>query len=132
MKNYIGTELIKAIPAWKLENETIIPKDTVFDPNLTPLKVEDGYMVTYEDDCTSWRPKDVFEKAYRIAETTLDRMYVEYNDLLDKYNKLTIFLGREDKEKVAGEFQCELMELQRAHMKGYLLVLRSRIELMKK
>lgn len=138
MKKYIGTKQLKAKPmnlgeyneyrGWKLpDNE---------NPNT------EGYLVEYQDGgkpnderhegYISWSPKDVFEKAYKIAETPLDRMYVEYNDLLDKYNKLTIFSGREDKEKIAGEFQCELMELQRAHMKGYLLVLRSRIELMKK
>lgn len=138
MKKYIGTKQLKAKPmnlgeyneyrGWKLpDNE---------NPNT------EGYLVEYQDGgkpnderhegYISCSPKDVFEKAYKIAETPLDKMYIEYNDLLDKSNKLSLLLGREDKEKIDGDLQCELMELQRAHMKGYLLVLRSRIELMKK
>lgn len=93
---------------------------------------DEGYEVIYQDGYSSWSPKEVFEQAYKLTETPLDRMYIEYNELLDKLNKLTLFLGREDKEKIAGEFQCELMELQRVHMKSYLLVLRSRIEMLKK
>lgn len=129
MDKYIGTKENEATFAIRKGGIVYLPTDAI--PR-TMEEVEEGYKVRYEDGYESWSPKDVFEKAYKIVETPLDKMYIEYNELLDKLNKLTIFLGREDKEKIAGEFQCELMELQRIHMKSYLLVLRSRIELMKK
>ena len=129
MQKYIGTKIVQATPAILKGGKVYLPTDAI--PK-TLDRVEQGYKVVYEDGYESWSPKDVFEKAYRIAETPLDRMYIEYNDLLDKSNKLSLLLGREDKEKIDGDLQCELMELQRAHMKGYLLVLRLRIELMKK
>lgn len=132
MKIYIKTKTIKATPAWKLDNGTIIPKDVPMDAELQNCEMQDGYMVIYEDDYTSWSPKDIFEKAYKIAETPLDRMYIEYNDLMDKYNKLVLFLGRKDAEQIAGEMQVALMEEQKIVMKDYLLILRTRIELMKK
>ncbi len=31
-------------------------------------KSEDGYVVVYEDNYTSWSPKDTFEKGYRKIE----------------------------------------------------------------
>ncbi|MCS2475515.1 hypothetical protein NXX39_20780 [Bacteroides ovatus] len=138
MKKYIGTKEINAIPMNRQEYNDFRGWKLPDDEDGT----DEGYLVEYVDGgkantpqyagYVSWSPKAVFERAYKSIETPLDRMYIEYNELLDKLNKLTVFLGREDKEKIAGGFQCELMELQRAHMKGYLLVLRSRIELMKK
>lgn len=138
MKKYIGTKEINAIPMNRQEYNDFRGWKLPDDEDGT----DEGYLVEYVDGgkantpqyagYVSWSPKAVFERAYKSIETPLDRMYIEYNELLDKLNKLTVFLGREDKKKIAGGFQCELMELQRAHMKGYLLVLRSRIELMKK
>ena len=62
----------------------------------------------------------------------LDRMYIEHNELLDKYNKLVAFLEREDRVAIAGEMQVDLMEKQAGQMSEYLFTLRIRIELMKK
>ena len=138
MKKYIGTKEINALPMSRQEYNDFRGWKLPDDENGT----DEGYLVEYLDGgkgntpqyngYVSWSPKDVFERAYKPIGTPLDRMYIEYNELLDKLNKLTMFLGREDREKIAGEFQCELMELQRVHMKSYLLTLRSRIELMKK
>lgn len=138
MKKYIGTKEINAIPMNRQEYNDFRGWKLPDDED----GADEGYLVEYVDGgkantpqyngYVSWSPKDVFERAYKSIETPLDRMYIEHNELLDKLNRLTIFLGREDKKKVAGEFQCELMELQRVHMKNYLFVLRSRIEMMKK
>lgn len=138
MKKYIGTKVINAMPmnrqeynnfrGWKLpENED---------------GADEGYLVEYVDRSkantpqyagyVSWSPKDVFERAYKSIETPLDRLYIEHNELLDKYNKLVLFLGRKDSEQIAGEMQVALMEKQKLQMKDYLLTLRTRIELMKK
>lgn len=138
MKKYIGTKEINALPMTRQEYNDFRGCKLPDDEDGS----DEGYLVEYVDGgkantpqyvgYVSWSPKNVFERAYKSIETPLDRMYVEYNELMDKHNKLVMFLGREDKEKIAGEFQCELMELQRVHMKSYLLVLRSRIEMMKK
>lgn len=95
-------------------------------------ETEQGYHVRYEDGYESWSPKDVFEKASKVADTPLDRMYIEYNELMDKHNKLVLFLGRKDAIEIAGENQVALMEVQKVQMHDYLLTLKERIDLMKK
>ena len=95
-------------------------------------ETEQGYHVRYEDGYESWSPKDVFERAYKVAETPLDRMCIEYNELMEKYNKLVLFLGRKDAVEIAGEIQVSLMVQQKIEMHNYLLTLRTRIELKKK
>lgn len=59
-------------------------------------------------------------------------MCIEYNELMEKYNKLVLFLGRKEAVEIAGEMQVALMEQQKIEMHDYLLTLRTRIELMKK
>lgn len=103
---------------------------------------DEGYLVEYVDGgkantpqyagYVSWSPKDVFERAYQVADTPLDRLYIEHSELQDKYNKLVLFLGRKDAIQIAGDMQVNWMERQKIDMKDYLLTLKSRIELMKK
>lgn len=129
MKKYIGTKEIQATPAIRKGGKVYLPTDAI--PR-TMEQVEEGYGVVHEDGHESWYPKEVFEKAYQLAESPLDRLYIEYNDLMEKHNKLVLFLGRKDAMQIAGEIQVDLMELQKIQMKDYLLTLRTRIELMKK
>ena len=132
MKKYIGTKLIEA--------EAMTLGDFVQKTGRNPYgksidnheETEQGYHVRYEDGYESWSPKDVFERAYKVAETPLDRMCIEYNELMEKYNKLVLFLGRKEAVEIAGEMQVALMEQQKIEMHVYLLTLRTRIELMKK
>ena len=132
MKKYIGTKLIEA--------EAMTLGDFVQKTGRNPYgksidnheETEQGYHVRYEDGYGSWSPKDVFERAYKVAETPLDRMCIEYNELMEKYNKLVLFLGRKEAVEIAGEMQVALMEQQKIEMHDYLLTLRTRIELMKK
>lgn len=132
MKKYIGTKQIEA--------EAMTLGDFVQKTGRNPYgksidnheETEQGYHVRYEDGCESWSPKDVFERAYKVAETPLDRMCIEYNELMEKYNKLVLFLGRKDAVEIAGEMQVSLMEQQKIEMHDYLLTLRTRIELKKK
>lgn len=95
-------------------------------------KSKTGYHVKDKYGCESWSPKDTFEEAYKIADTPLDRMYIEYNELMDKHNKLVLFLGRKDAVEIVGENQVALMERQKIQMHDYLITLKYRIELMKK
>lgn len=67
-----------------------------------------------------------------MADTPLDRMYIEYNELMDKHNKLVLFLDRKDAVEIAGKKQVVLMERQEIQMHDYLITLKYRIDLMKK
>lgn len=63
MNKYIGTKLIEAQPAFKLDGN-------IYDVEGNEKMLEDqeciefGYKVKYPDGYISWSPKDVFEKAY--------------------------------------------------------------------
>nr|DAQ06009.1 MAG TPA: Protein of unknown function (DUF2829) [Caudoviricetes sp.] len=61
MKKYIGTKVVNATPAWRVDGKVYLKDDAV--PK--SMNREDGYKVVYEDGYESWSPKDVFEKAYR-------------------------------------------------------------------
>lgn len=126
MKKYIGAKQIEAEPMTEAEacEAGLLRTESYRD---LP-----GYKVVYEDGYESWSPKDVFENAYKVAETPLDRMIIEYNELMGKYNKLVLFIGRKDAIQIAGDLQVRLMENQMRAMKEYLLILRTRIELIGK
>ena len=61
MKQYIGTKIIQAEPAYRVDGEVFVKA------NIVPCGVhtEDGYKVVYPDGYESWSPKGVFEEAYR-------------------------------------------------------------------
>ena len=65
-KQYIGTKIVKAWPAFRctfLGSKVVyVCADEIVPPG---AKVEDGYRVEYEDGYLSWSPKEVFEEAYR-------------------------------------------------------------------
>ena len=79
MKQYIGTKVVQAEPAFKA---TGVRKDCkVANQVLTAEQLEDckasgweftdlkeGYEVRYADGYMSWSPKDVFEDAYRQTD----------------------------------------------------------------
>lgn len=61
MKQYIGTKIIQAEPANRVNGKIC----SVHDMVPTGAEVEKGYKVLYPDGYESWSPKDVFEEAYR-------------------------------------------------------------------
>ena len=67
MKQYIGTKLIEAEPAYRCADGSgkvvITPHPEEAFPNYP--SIEDGYRVRYPDGYESWSPKAVFEEAYR-------------------------------------------------------------------
>lgn len=67
MKQYIGTKLIEAEPAYRCTDGSgkvvITPHPEETFPNYP--SIEDGYRVRYPDGYVSWSPKAVFEEAYR-------------------------------------------------------------------
>lgn len=64
MKKYIGTKVIDAAPAWRVNKGNVYLKGEAM-PDYENMLIEDGYKVIYEGGYESWSPKDVFEKAYR-------------------------------------------------------------------
>lgn len=65
MKRYIGTKIIEAEPAYKVDGKTVQPADW---PVPEGSKAEEGYAVRYPDGYMSWSPKEVFEEAYRQTD----------------------------------------------------------------
>ena len=125
MKKYIGTKQIEAEPmtrgdAWGKHLLREKPSTANFD--------DEGYHVRYEDGYESWSPKDAFEKAYKIADTFLDRLHIEMRDLYEKMDKLSPFIesGKID-EVVADKYQNYLLRLQHRIMSRYINVLECRI-----
>lgn len=83
-KQYTGTKTIYAAPMTKSEAEKVLGK------SITPATAGmDGYLVEYPDGYRSWSPKHVFENAYRISETHVDRMKIELADLNERICKAT-------------------------------------------
>jgi hypothetical protein len=125
MKKYIGTKMVNAEPMTKGE---------AFKKNLLKIGVnvteedsaQDGYAVEYEDGYTSWSPKEVFEKAYKLAETFQDRLQIEERELDDKITKLNHFIQSE-KFIFLNENQRQLMNEQYRTMVKYQQILKKRI-----
>lgn len=70
MKQYIGTKIIEAEPAYRCMDGqgriTITDDTSEAFPNFP--SVEDGYRVRYADGYVSWSPKEAFEEAYRPTD----------------------------------------------------------------
>lgn len=126
MKKYIGTKQIEAEPmtmgeayAFKLLQAGRIPNESE--------KSKAGYHVRYQDGYESWSPAEPFEKAYKVADTFLDRLHIERDELSERYNKAREFFYSPrfetlwPHEKQAFEAQLDLM-------RKYLAVLDARIQ----
>ena len=125
MKKYIGTKQVSATPAWRIGGK-VYPKDGEV-PRV--MNREDGYKVVYEDGYESWSPKDVFEKAYKSADTFADRLRIEQKDLAEKLEKLCKFVeSPQFTDVVQDSNQRELLLKQREYMSEYLNVLNQRIK----
>ena len=65
MKNYIGTKEVKAQP--------MTSKEAIEKGYKVNNHTGDGYEVEYQDGYKSWSPKEVFEEAYKLADTFKDK-----------------------------------------------------------
>lgn len=90
MKKYIGTKQIEAEPMTMGEayEKNLLQAGRV--PNESE-KTKAGYHVKYEGGYESWSPAELFEKAYRVADTPLDRI-IEENELSDRLERLYAFI----------------------------------------
>lgn len=133
MKKYIGTKTVNATPAWRVDGKLIREKDAYPKVGDVPgaIKYEDGYKVVYEDGYESWSPKDVFEKAYKIAETSVDRMQIEVSEVNDRYIKLAAFIDSGKMNEVVDDtYNKCLLEMQCCTMFDYIRLLDTRIQRM--
>lgn len=132
LKKYIGTKVVEARPMNEIDAESI----GYARKNSDHHEWREGYHVRYTNPdgsfYDSWSPKSVFEEAYKLSETVLDRLKVEHAELKERVEKLETFFGDdfdEGMEKV-GAHQAALLLMQHAYMENYLEVLESRIDLM--
>lgn len=125
MKKYIGTKEVSATPAWRIDGK-VYPKD---GPVPRSMNREDGYKVVYEDGYESWSPKEVFEKAYKVADTFLDRLHIEDAELAERYEKCNAFVESDKfRNTIKEDYPAFLLYLQREAMGSYLGTLHNRIE----
>lgn len=128
MKKYIGTKQIEAEPMTMGEayEKGLLQAGRV--PNDSE-KSNAGYHVRYQDGYESWSPKEVFEKAYKSADTFADRLRIEQKDLAEKLEKLCKFVeSPQFTDVVQDSNQRELLLKQREYMGEYLNVLNQRIK----
>lgn len=64
MRQYIGTKIIEAEPANRIDGKVF----SIYDMCPTGAVVESGYKVRYPDGYESWSPRGVFEEAYRPTD----------------------------------------------------------------
>lgn len=128
MKQYTGTKTVKAMPMTmgeayerKLLKEGVRPSECETD--------KAGYLVEYEGGYQSWSPAEPFEKAYKPSETFLDRLYIERDELNERFSALDSFLDKGYSYVIdkVGALQASLLISQHMCMSGYLNILNSRI-----
>lgn len=125
MKKYIGTKQIEAEPMTMGEayEKNLLQAGKV--PNESE-KDNAGYHVKYEGGYESWSPAEPFEKAYKIAETPLNRMAIEENELSCRVEKLNEFIYSSDKfDELDATIKAMLIS-QYESMRDYLAALRMR------
>lgn len=128
MKKYIRTKQIEAEPMTLGDFVQKTGRNPYGKDIEDHKETEQGYHVRHEDDYESWSPKDVFEKAYKCAETFVDRLHIECSDLYSKLDKLVAFIdsGKMD-EVTKGNYQKFLLRLQQVIMGDYVRALECRI-----
>lgn len=123
MKKYIGTKEVKAEPmTYGQAHEKGLIRENAY---IEEYNDRDGYHVTYPDGYESWSPADVFEAAYRVAETPLDRVNIESAELREKADKLAHFLHSDQAKDITLGTKA-MLEAQEAMMGCYYNLLNLR------
>ena len=125
MKKYIGTQQVEAesITIGEAYKRNLLQKGKV--PNDSE-KDNPGFYVKYQDDYESWLPAETFCKVYKLADTPLDRLIIEHQELRDKINKLEKFLSNEGFDSLNYKMRT-LLDMQYRIMIEYSLILKERI-----
>lgn len=127
MTQFTGTKTVKACPMPLGEAEKVLGR-TIDTSAVENHDETEGYLVEYEDGYRSWSPKEVFEKAYRVSETHLDRMRIELSELEERYLKGRKFSFSQEFRKLCIDEQGALRK-QLDFMENYLYILSKRIRM---
>jgi len=87
----------------------------------------DGYLVENQYNEVSWLPKTFFEDKFTLAESCIDRMKIELDELDDRILKLEKFI-ESDAFKSLEETDRNLLTEQLEAMHSYLGALSCRME----
>lgn len=126
MKKYIGTKQVEAKPmVFEVAyNLGLVRNRDIYEDS------HPGYHVKYKDGYESWSPAEPFEEAYKCSETFLDRLHIEHDDLIEKYDKCAAFVNSDTFRKVIKEdYPAFLLWLQKELMGRYSAILEQRMAL---
>ena len=123
LKKFIGTKEVKAKPM--TYGEFVKETGHTYEGHRDD---EHGYMVEYKDGYRGWSPALPFQVAYRPAETFIDRMAIEKNDLRDRFVKIEAFIGT-GKFLELSPIEQKLLELQLGTMRSYINILQTRFDI---
>lgn len=125
MTKYTGTKTVKACPMSLGEAEKVLGH-RIETSAVENREESEGYLVEYEDGYRSWSPKVVFDKAYRVSETHIDRMLIEREDLQARYLAGRRFSFSQEFASLSDK-QRNLLLKQLDAMEAYLYLLSERI-----
>lgn len=97
-------------------------------PNEDNHEWRQGYHVLYPDGYHSWCPKKQFEESNRCAETFVNRLFIEQEELNERIKSLKSFMYTE-KFNSLEPAQRICMERQLGSMSSYNSILEERIGL---
>ena len=124
LTQFTGTKTVKACRMSRKSAEEIIGRKV--RPDSDDIEDEHGYLVQYPDGYQSWSPKKVFEDAYRISESYLDRMIIERDEVKERYLKGREFTFTKVYANLGERKRC-LLRKQLDQMEAYLYTLCERI-----
>lgn len=128
MKKYIGTKQIEAEPMTMGDayERGLLQAGRVPNEN---EKSNVGYHVRYQDGYESWSPAEPFERAYRCAETFLDRLKIEHREVGERFEKCAVFVDSEKfREVLKDDYPAFLLYVQRILMGYYTEILELRMD----
>lgn len=127
MIQYTGHKTIKACPMTLGDAEQLLNR-SIDTSAVEGREQTAGYLVEYDDGYRSWLPKETFEKAYRVSETHIDRMYIEKEQLKRRYLHGREYSFTQQFRRLPKDERM-LLTTQLDTMEKYLYVLSRRIEL---
>ena len=123
MKKYIGTKQVEAEPMTMGDAYS----KGLLQAGRVPSEAEKdkaGYHVKYKDGYESWSPAEPFEEAYKCADSFLDRLHIEHDDLFDKFEKCAVFVDSDKfREVIKEDYPAFLLWLQCEFMGRYAAIL---------
>ena len=139
LKLYRSHKLVHAEPMYKGNYDTFREVNGSLRSSIIDGDSEaEGYHIVYElgsdDEYHSWCPKDKFEKGNKLVEAVgedgsfLGRLKQEYYELVERQNKLLIFIGSAGASKLSPA-NLSLLNKQSVVMQSYIDILVIRLEL---